>query len=285
VPTVEDNLKKWSAEYDWGRQGEEWSVTWGGSEAQWFGAILPRIHAFISAGTILEIAPGFGRWTHYLRSWCQRLIVVDLAENCITACRQRFADDARITYHVNDGRSLAMIPDRAIDFVFSFDSLVHADADVLQAYLEQLALKLKPNGAGFFHHSNIGEYRRYFSLIRRIPQRLRDRLLARGLVDPTFDRSFTVTARTFENSCVKAGLQCISQELVNWGSARLIDCFSTFTPKNSTLARPNQIVRNSAFMDEAELIRRLAHLYAARGNPSRHAGTVMTPAGVMHCEG
>jgi len=268
VPTVEDNLKKWSAEYDWAKLGEEWSVTWGGSEAQWFGAILPRIHAFIPAGIILEIAPGFGRWTHYLRGWCQRLIVVDLAENCIAACRQRFGDDPHITYHVNDGRSLAMIPDRTIDFVFSFDSLVHADADVLQAYLDQLALKLKPDGAGFFHHSNIGEYRRYFSLIRRIPQRLRNWLLARGLVDRFHDRSFTVTARAFEKSCAQAGLQCISQELVNWGSTRLIDCFSAFTPRDSTRVQPNQIVRNSAFMDEAELIRRLARLYAARGNPS-----------------
>src|SRR5262249_43915829 len=156
-------------------------------------------------GTILEIAPGFGRWTHYLRNWCQRLIVVDMAENCIAACRRRFAADARITYHVNDGRSLAMIPDRTIDFAFSFDSLVHVEADVLQMYLDRLALKLKPNGAGFFHHSNIGEYQRYFSLIQRMPHRLRDRLLARGLLDQTHHRSFTVTARTFEKSCAQAG--------------------------------------------------------------------------------
>ena len=90
MPSVKDNLKKWTAEYDWATQGEEWSTAWGGSEAQWFGAIFPRIHAFLPTDTVLEIAPGFGRWTHYLRNWCQRLIVVDLAENCITACRQRF---------------------------------------------------------------------------------------------------------------------------------------------------------------------------------------------------
>src|SRR5262245_15263124 len=111
---VEANLKAWAMKHDWTRQGEEWSEVGGGAEAQWFSAILPRIHAFVPTGTILEIAPGFGRWTHYLRSWCQRLIVVDLAENCIAACRRRFAADARIMYHVNDGRSLAMIPDRTI---------------------------------------------------------------------------------------------------------------------------------------------------------------------------
>ena len=32
-----------------------------------------------------------------------------------------------ISYFVNDGRSLAMVPERSVDFAFSFDSLVHVD--------------------------------------------------------------------------------------------------------------------------------------------------------------
>src|SRR4030095_8370524 len=46
-------------------RGEEWSSAWGGSEAQWLGAIFLRIRAFIPTDTILEIAPGFGRWTNF----------------------------------------------------------------------------------------------------------------------------------------------------------------------------------------------------------------------------
>ena len=60
MPTVEQNRQIWNQDHDWTQQGEEWSEVWGGSEAQWFGAILPRIHAFVPTGTILEIAPGFG---------------------------------------------------------------------------------------------------------------------------------------------------------------------------------------------------------------------------------
>ena len=37
-----------------------------------------------------------------------------------------------------------MIQDKSIDFVFSFDSLVHAEAEVIEAYLNQLAMKLQP---------------------------------------------------------------------------------------------------------------------------------------------
>ena len=36
---------------------------------------------------------------------------------------------------VNDGRSLAFLDDASVDFVFSWDSLVHADADVCRAFI------------------------------------------------------------------------------------------------------------------------------------------------------
>ena len=38
------------------------------------------------------------------------------------------------------------IPDRSSDSVFSFDSLVHAEADVIRGYLAQIGRKLKPSG-------------------------------------------------------------------------------------------------------------------------------------------
>jgi hypothetical protein len=55
---------------------------------------------------------------------CDTLTVVDLNEKCISACKTRFAGVAHIRYHVNDGRSLSMVPDESVDFAVSFDSLV-----------------------------------------------------------------------------------------------------------------------------------------------------------------
>ena len=42
------------------------------------GSILPRIARFLPAGSMLEIAPGHGRWTAYLREHCDTLAIVDL---------------------------------------------------------------------------------------------------------------------------------------------------------------------------------------------------------------
>ena len=250
MPTIEENLSMWNERYDWSQQGETWSTWWGGSEAQWYGTLFPRIHAFLPTDSILEIAPGYGRWTQMLKAHCKKLTIVDLAESCIESCKKRFHNDTHITYHVNDGRSLAMISDASIDFVFSFDSLVHAERDVIQDYISQLARKLKPNGVGFIHHSNIGVY-----------------------VDPSTGslpafllnghwRAASMTARHFKQACSEAGLECISQELVNWGTnAALIDCFSVFTRRGSAWARPNRVLINKSFMDEAAYQSRVMRLY------------------------
>ena len=254
----------WGDWYAWGDGGEEWSAAWGGSEAQWTGAILPRIERFLPAARALEIAPGFGRFTHYLREHCGRLVVVDLSEACIEACRGRFAGDERVECYVNDGRSLPMVEDASIDLVFTFDSLVHADADVLEAYVRELARVLGPNGAAFVHHSNAGEYRRYFEARRRLPRRLRDRLAASGRLDRVHRRALDVSADDVRRFCAEAGLRCVEQELVNWGGRRLIDCFSTIVRPTPSSDRPTRVVRNAGFMAEAEAVRT-----TAAGAPSR----------------
>ena len=262
MPTIAENQQTWDGSYAWAQQGDEWSAFWGNAEAQWVGSILPRIHGLMPAGTILEIAPGFGRWTNYLKTYCQQLVVVDLSEKCIKACQQRFAADQHISYHVNDGKSLAMIPDNSIDFIFSFDSLVHAEADVMETYLAQLATKLTPNGVGFIHHSNLGAYQPALTAIAQLPSDLTAEIVNKVLLEPTHWRAASMTAKLFETYCDRAGLQCIGQELVNWGNqGLLIDAFSMFTPKNSPRSRANQMIKNLAFMQEADSIKRLAQLY------------------------
>jgi SAM-dependent methyltransferase len=268
MASIDENRAVWNQDHDWSHQGEEWSEPWGGSEAQWRFSLLPRIGGFLPAATILEIAPGFGRWTHYLKDACARLTVVDMSARCIEACRQRFAAESHITYHTNDGKSLAMVPDASIDFAFSADSLVHAEADALEAYVHELARTLAPDGVAFIHHSNLGAYRRYFSWTTRIPRMSRRKylLVRAGVVDPDHWRALSMSARAFVRFSRDAGLQCIGQEVINWGrSRRMIDCFSLVARARSRWARPNTVVRNPDFMREARSVSRLAGLYCGPG--------------------
>ncbi len=38
--------------------GDDWSESWGGVEAQWYGSVLPRVRPFLPAGTVLESFSG-----------------------------------------------------------------------------------------------------------------------------------------------------------------------------------------------------------------------------------
>ena len=240
--------------YDWREAGEEWSAPWGSSAAQWGGAILPRIRDCLPVGTILEIAPGFGRWTHYLKGYCDNLWIVDRSSECIEACRQRFAAESRVRCYLNDGRSLSMIPDDSVDFVFSFDSFVHPDREIVEAYLRELGTKLKIGGKGFIHHSNFGEYAN--TPRERIPQWLAKPLIKVKILDWAHHRNPSMSAELFRALCAQHGLHCISQELVNWRGRRLIDCLTLFERSASAQQNPTKVVRNPNFMCEAARIRR-----------------------------
>src|SRR3954471_18980047 len=167
---------------------------------------MPRIHPFVPTGTILEIGPGHGRWSQFLRDLCHTLVLVDVAENCIASCRARFAEAPNIHYHVGNGQSLDMLDDNSVDFAFSFDSLVHAEADVLAAYARELARVLKPDGIGFLHHSNMAAHARAAAFARRVPGPLRRRLTIRGLLVNVYAwRAESASAERFARDCHAAG--------------------------------------------------------------------------------
>jgi SAM-dependent methyltransferase len=264
MPSIEQNLKAWNQTYAWPEHGDEWSEPFGGTDALWWFVLRPRLHRYVPAETILEIAPGHGRWTQYLRTLCKSLVVVDLSENCIAICKKRFEDASNITYIVNDGWSLPTVPDNSIDLVFSFDSLVHCEKDVIAAYLKEIARTLKSNGVGFIHHSNIGAYRRLLGIFKRLPSRFHIRNGFARLVslNATAGRARSVSAATFRQLCGEANLDCISQELINWRRGRrVIDTISVFTPRTSKWSRQCEILSNPLFVEAASNVKTLSRLY------------------------
>jgi len=255
---------------------------------EWSASIFPRIRKFIPAPTILEIAPGFGRWAQFLKGFCEQYIAVDLSPASIARLKERFASDSHVHCHVNDGKSLAMVEDRSVDFAFSYDSLPHVEKDVIGAYLQELGRKLKPDGFAFIHHSNLESYRKSLWLPKAIAGRqaieansgkngpvprslwlrrsLKTKLTNWGLVVNTFNnRGESVSARIFIELCDAAGLDCVSQELINWNFGPwLTDCLSVVTPRNGQPRKPPRLLKNPHFMDEAERVRRTAEFYSVR---------------------
>jgi SAM-dependent methyltransferase len=274
VPDLDAIRATWDAEGGWEAAGDEWSGPWGGSAPLWWATLMPRIHAFVPAGTILELGPGQGRWTQYLKDLGDELVLVDVAAHALDACRRRFAGATHLRYHVGDGTSLPMVADRSVDLAFSFDSLVHAEADVLEAYAGELARALAPDGVAFLHVSNMGAYARGAALARRIPDRLRRRMTIHGLLPNVYAwRAESTTGEGFAAMCERAGLACIGLELIAWHYGRqLTDAIALLTPRGSRRERPRITLRNPRFVTEGRLAGRVAPLYAAAPRSAGAAG-------------
>jgi SAM-dependent methyltransferase len=240
MPDLEENAAYWESGFHWRYRGDEWSAWWGSPEGQWQTTIYPRIEEFLPVGLLLEIAPGFGRWTHFLRDHCDRLVGIDLSSRCVWACRRRFWRDRRLKFRTNDGKSLRAVADGTVDFAFSFDSLVHVESDVMDAYVAELARVLRPDGVAFLHHSNMAAYPPE-EVGRKIPHW----------------RSGSVSADSVSERAANVGLSCFKQELLGWGDehAFLNDTFTWIARAGSAHDRPRELHTNEAFMEEARGVR------------------------------
>jgi SAM-dependent methyltransferase len=291
MPTVNWNLRQWDRDHHWEQAGSEWSVAWGTDNMQWYGSILPRLQRYLPARCIVEIAPGFGRWTRFLAQYCERLDGVDLSPSCVEHCRERFSGLDSMTFHVNDGQSLSMIDDRSVDLVFSFDSLVHVESNVMRSYVQELARILDTDGIAFIHHSNLGAYRGYFRLVKAVKSiaggkngtadvdagpeqrntgaasgksglyRLLERVRPMLGIDSDRSRALSMSADKLHRYATESGLRCCSQETINWGTRRMIDCISVISRQGSGWSSVPRL-ENPYFMREASMLRRLADCYS-----------------------
>lgn len=233
------NKEIWESKYDWKQSGEEWSKAWGSSSAQWVATILPRLNSFLPCKNILEIAPGYGRWTKFLLPNCDTYCGIDFSNKCIDACKQRFQKE-RCHFFSNDGKSLRAAFGRTYDLIFSFDSLVHVDMPVMDAYINQIlnCNLLSDNGVSFIHHSNL----KYAS--------------SNNIVDIksfNHERDKTVDHIEVANAVQKYGGCVLSQEIMEWGGRPMIDCITVFTSKNSRFAAHVKGVFTNSQQDAEQL--------------------------------
>lgn len=169
--TVETNLNLWDEDYAWPEDGDEWSGQarfCNQSYSEWKNSIVDAFIApYISKDTsVLEIAPGHGRWTKEIVGRCGKLTIIDLSPSCIDFCKGHFASYDNISYLVNDGKSLEGVRDDSVDFIWSFDSFVHMSSNVIDSYFSEIKRVLKDNGKAVVHHAGRNDFFIKFNFLR-----------------------------------------------------------------------------------------------------------------------
>lgn len=179
---------------------------------QWANIIHPFIKDFpINYENVLELAPGHGRFTNILLEMSGHVTGVDVLQENIDFCANRFRTATNLTLLKNDGVTLKEINSEAISFVICFDSMVHFDSDVIRLYLGEFKRILKPGGYAFLHHSNFtkspeGDF-------NRAPHA----------------RNF-MSEKLFRHYAFKSGLKVIKSQVIPWGNGEKrfeeLDCLS-----------------------------------------------------------
>lgn len=146
------NKKIWEA-WNWNAEGEEWTPSPEWKESVIHNILLPHMPA---QGDIVEIGPGGGRWTETLLQVGKRVIAVDISEECLRVCRERFADQDHISFVLTPGNELPGVDDDSIDAIWSFDVFVHINRAEVEDYAKEFARVLKRGGTGVLHHGTVG---------------------------------------------------------------------------------------------------------------------------------
>ena len=109
-------------------------------------SVLPVVTAGVVLGEeMLELGPGPGAATDWLRTWVRRLVVVERDEQSVNALRTRFEADSVEVVH-GDATALPFAA-RSFDSVAAFTMLHHVPTRSLQARVLSEAFRvLRPGG-------------------------------------------------------------------------------------------------------------------------------------------
>ena len=230
MPSIEWN--KWWNDYAWPEHGDEWDgqakfcgqpyEAWKRSLENAF--MTPRIDPGF---TVLELAPGHGRWTDSLLALASHVILADLNPGCIDFLKKKYEERSDVSFMVTDGRSLPGIAAESIDFIWSYDSFVHMEKPVIEAYFREFSRVLRPGRSAIIHHAGRRHLALPFSFIARFgaPGKYLYRLLSMkrdtgGGSDG--DRSM-ISDRLIRRLAERARLSATLQTDA-WGEDRRFDC-------------------------------------------------------------
>ncbi|RWL44465.1 MAG: class I SAM-dependent methyltransferase [Mesorhizobium sp.] len=155
-----------------------------------------------------DFACGRGRNAEKLRLLSKEISLIDVNEENLSYCREVFSGEKSVKFFQCNGYDLSNIPDESFTFFYTFDSIVHFDVELILGYLPEFCRVLRPGGKLFVHHSNYS-------------------------ASPGADfrsnphwRNF-MSAGLFKHMSIRSGLSVLSQNVIDWGGIKEIDCLTT----------------------------------------------------------
>jgi ubiquinone/menaquinone biosynthesis C-methylase UbiE len=132
--------------------GEEW----GG--AAFADLVIELVSPHMGADAdVLELGCGGGKFSFRLAPRCRSLVCSDISQQMIERTRATLHErglGANVDYKVLNGSDFTGIPDRSVDFIFSYDVQLHLQPENVFSYMCDARRVLRENGVLMVHQIN-----------------------------------------------------------------------------------------------------------------------------------
>ena len=113
-----------------------------------------KMFCILQLDNVIELACGRGRHVPQYIESAKHVTLVDILNENIEYCKQRFKDKNNISYYCNNGFNLEQLESDSYSSLFTYDAMVHFELMDIYNYLQDIYRILEPGAYALFHHSN-----------------------------------------------------------------------------------------------------------------------------------
>jgi ubiquinone/menaquinone biosynthesis C-methylase UbiE len=113
-----------------------------------------RLFEQLDLDHVIELACGHGRHCTMFVDRARQVTLVDVNEENVQICRERFNAYTHVRCQVNNGCDFYPLSETCCTAIFCYDAMVHFEVSAITSYLSESFRILKPGGRALFHHSN-----------------------------------------------------------------------------------------------------------------------------------
>jgi SAM-dependent methyltransferase len=104
---------------------------------------------------VLELGCGGGKFSAHLRERSRKLVCADISADMLARARAHVGEGDDIAFTQLNGRDFTGVPDASIDFIYSYDVLLHLQPQNVFSYLRDARRVLRPGGVFMLHAINL----------------------------------------------------------------------------------------------------------------------------------
>lgn len=170
-------------------------------------SVFKKLFDKLDSSYVIELAAGHGRHAEQIAGNVMELVIMEVHDENLNACRNRLNKFDNIKYLKCEGFAYDGVEDNWATSIYCYDAMVHFNPNVIQSYLYDSYRVLKPGGRALFHHSNYPA-----------PQN------SNWMKNP-HGRNH-MTKKLFAEMSEKAGFKVLESHEIRWGMVEKLDCVS-----------------------------------------------------------